>query len=116
MAVRDVLVRTGDDGWRALSVPGTSAKLLRGDRAAGSSTSLVRFEPGVSFPAHNHPGGEEIYILEGDLRVGGHRLGPGDYLYTPPDGKHAAATDGGCMFLVTLGKPVEFIERAASGA
>ena len=34
-----------------------------------------------------------------------HHLKPGDYLYTPPDGKHDAASDGGCVFLVTLPKP-----------
>jgi anti-sigma factor ChrR (cupin superfamily) len=113
-SLADVVVRGGNEGWRTLSVPGTSAKALRVDRASGSSTSLVRFEAGTNFPAHNHPGGEEIFLLEGDLRVGGHRLEPGDYLYTPPDGKHAAATERGCLFLVTLGKPVEFIERATS--
>jgi quercetin dioxygenase-like cupin family protein len=34
----------------------------------------------------------------------------GDYLYTPPDAKHAAVSDGGCVFLVTLPKPVVMLK------
>jgi hypothetical protein len=41
-----------------------------------------------------------------EVRIGRHRLKAGDYLYTPPDGKHAAASEVGCVFLVTLPKPV----------
>ena len=48
-------------------------------------------------------------MLEGDFKVAGERLGAGDYLYTPPDGKHAASTERGCVILVTLPKPVEML-------
>jgi quercetin dioxygenase-like cupin family protein len=85
--------------------------VLRQNRETGESTALVRFEAGLRFPAHNHPGGEEIFVIEGDLEVGGQRLRAGDYLYTPPDGKHAASTDGGCLMLVTLPKPIEILTR-----
>jgi quercetin dioxygenase-like cupin family protein len=104
-------VRSGEAGWRASTIAGVSAKLLRQNRETGESTALVRFEAGLRFPAHNHPGGEEIFVIEGDLRVGAERLGAGDYLYTPPDGKHAASTQGGCLLLVTLPKPIEILAR-----
>ena len=29
------------------------------------TTSFVRFAPGASFPAHAHPQGEELYVLDG---------------------------------------------------
>jgi quercetin dioxygenase-like cupin family protein len=29
------------------------------------ATSIVRYDPGASFPMHDHPLGEEILILEG---------------------------------------------------
>ena len=48
--------------------------------------------------------------VEGDLRIPPHDLRAGDYLYTPPNGKHAASSEGGCVFLVTLPKPVEFLK------
>ena len=104
-------LRSDDIGWRVLPMRGASIKVLRHDQETGGSTALVRFEAGTRFPAHNHPAGEEIFVVEGDLLVGGERLKAGDYLYTPPDGKHAASSEGGCVFLVTLPKPVEFLER-----
>ena len=104
-----VVVRSGEEGWRALKIPGVSVKPLRRDAETGGSTALVRLEPGARFPAHNHPAGEEVLVLEGDVLIGSDRLKAGDYLYTPPDGKHAASSQGGCVFLVTLPRPVEIL-------
>jgi quercetin dioxygenase-like cupin family protein len=106
---KDALVRSADIAWRPLRLPGVSVKVLREDRASGASTTLVRFEPGARFPAHDHPAGEEIFVLEGDFQVGPHRLQGGDYLYTAPHGTHAASTVGGCLVLVTLPQPVRIL-------
>jgi quercetin dioxygenase-like cupin family protein len=103
------VVRSGEKAWRALSVAGASVKVLRADQETGESTVLVRFEAGTRFPAHNHPGGEQVFVLEGDLQIGRDRLKAGDYLYTPPNGTHAASSEGGCLFLVALPKPVEIL-------
>ena len=70
----DTLIRTAGGTWKPGSVPGVSVQVLRRDKATGESTSLVRFAPGTKFPAHNHPAGEEIFVLEGDFTVGAHRL------------------------------------------
>jgi len=75
-------------------------------------TVEVRLEPGASVPAHDHPAGEEVFVLEGDVRIGRYHMKAGDYLYTPPDAKHAAASDRGCVFLVTLPKPVVMLKDA----
>src|SRR5439155_10429723 len=106
-------LRSEDVGWRVLPTRGASVKVLRHDKDTGGSTALVRFEAGTRFPAHNHPAGEEIFVVEGDLQVGREHLKAGDYLYTPPDVKHAASSEGGCVFLVTLPKPVEFSSAEA---
>jgi quercetin dioxygenase-like cupin family protein len=105
-----LVVRSSEREWRALPAAGASVKVLRADKETGESTFLVRFEAGTRFPAHNHPGGEEVYVLEGELLVGRDRLSAGDYLYTPPNGTHAVSTERGCLFLVTLPRPVEIIE------
>ncbi|HEY3065380.1 MAG TPA: cupin domain-containing protein [Methylomirabilota bacterium] len=110
-AVGSMVVQSGDRAWRPSRTPGVSVKVLRSDEATGESTALIKFEAGTRFPAHDHPGGEEIFVLEGDLSVGPDRLRAGDYLFTPPHGKHAATSDGGCVFLVTLPRPVVIIER-----
>ena len=104
-----VVVKDGHEGWRELKIPGVSVKVLRRDAETGASTALVKLAPGAKFPAHNHPAGEEVLVLEGDVLIGPDRLSTGDYLYTPPDGKHAASSQGGCVFLVTLPRPVEIL-------
>lgn len=41
------------------------------DRIGGEqarATSTVRYLPQTSFPEHQHPGGEEILVLEGNSR------------------------------------------------
>lgn len=100
------LVRSRERDWQPLHEPGVSrvaVKVLRFDEASGrASTILLKFEPGASYPAHVHPGGEEILVLEGDLRLGPVYLRTGDYLYTPPLDVHAVFSEGGCVALVSV--------------
>ena len=98
--------------WQPARFPGVSRKVLRNDTESGESAALVRLEPGASVPAHDHPAGEEVFVLEGNVRIRRHHMKAGDYLYTPPDAKHAVASDGGCVFLVTLPKPVVMLKDA----
>ena len=99
--------------WRPLNEPdvtGIFLKVLRFDSSTRRApTILLKFEPGASYPAHNHPGGEEIFILEGEIRVGKDHLRKGDYLYTPPDNRHAVASQAGCVILVNIPEEVERI-------
>ncbi len=103
-----MLVHSQETEWK-FSSPGLSKKILRYDEETGETTLLLKFEPDSTYPAHNHPGGEEIFILEGDLSVGRDELRPGDYLYTPPDGKHAVSSRTGCLLFIRLGKPIEIL-------
>ena len=38
---------------------------LDGPVEAGIVTSAVRYDPGAESPHHTHPGGEEVFVLEG---------------------------------------------------
>ncbi|HZS45062.1 MAG TPA: cupin domain-containing protein [Blastocatellia bacterium] len=95
--------------WQSSPIDGVSYKRLRSCSESGEQTALIRFAPGTKFPAHNHPAGEQVYVIEGELQVGKYHLVAGDYLYTPPDGKHAASTKDGCLFLVTVPKAIEIL-------
>ena len=99
------------DGWRPSKTPGLDVKVLRHDKASQESSFLIRLQPGGRIPPHDHPAGEELYVLEGDFQVGPEKLGPGDYLYTPPNGIHAASSQGGCVVLVVLPKPVRILDH-----
>jgi quercetin dioxygenase-like cupin family protein len=114
------IVRSHQMEWRPLPEPGVSGvfvKVLRFDKETRRApTILLRFDPGATYPAHNHPGGEEIFVLEGDLTLGKDHLAAGDYLYTAPDNKHAVRSDKGCIVLVSVPQPVEILEGPAKGA
>ena len=109
------LVHSEQIDWRPLSEPGVSGvfvKVLRFDKETRRApTILLKFDAGATYPAHNHPGGEEVFVLEGDLKLGKDHLYTGDYLYTSPNGKHAARSEGGCIVLVNVPEEVEILKR-----
>ena len=108
------LVRTGRIEWKPLPEPGISGvyvKVLQHDtRTKRAPTFLLKFDAGATYPAHNHPAGEEIYVLEGDIHLGKDHLYAGDYLYTVPDGKHSVRSENGCVVLVKTPQAVEILK------
>ena len=70
-AVSTIFARSDEVDWEitASGVTGVSRKVLRYDQETGALTILLKFEAGASYPLHNHLGDEEIYVLEGDVRV-----------------------------------------------
>ena len=106
---------TANHDWRpAKGGTGVSVKLLRRDVSSGAVTVLLRFDAGGRFPAHRHPAGEEVYVVEGAVRIGKDRLQQGDYLYAEPGSVHAVSSDDGGTILVVLPKPVEIVKTPAS--
>lgn len=108
------LVRGDEVDWRPLDEPGVTGvwvKVLRFDAAAGRApTILLKFAAGATYPPHSHPGGEEVFVLQGDLRLGKDHLHQGDYLYTAPGNRHAVRSDGGCVILVSVPQEVERLQ------
>jgi len=108
------LVRSGQIEWKPLAEPGVSGvfvKVLRFDRdTRRAPTILLKFDAGATYPAHDHPGGEELFIIEGDLKLGKDHLYAGDYLYTPPHGKHAVRSEQGCVVLVSVPEEVVILK------
>jgi anti-sigma factor ChrR (cupin superfamily) len=71
---------------------------LRFDKGTGRApTFLLKFEPGATYPAHDHPAGEEVFVLEGEVTFGEHHLKAGYYMYTPLDRKHSVWSKQGCV-------------------
>ncbi len=114
------LVRSTTIEWKPLDEPGVSGvyvKVLRFDASVGRApTILLKFDPGTTYPGHIHPGGEEIFVLEGDIRLGKDQLHAGDYLYTAPGNVHAVRSEAGCVVLVSVPQEVEKIQRKNSSA
>ncbi len=112
------LVRTNQIEWKPLNEPGVSGifvkTLLFDQETQRAPTFILKFEAGATYPAHNHPGGEEIFVIEGDLKLGRDHLYTGDYLYTAPNGKHAVRSVNGCIVLIKTPKEVEILKARNS--
>lgn len=65
--------------------------------------SLVRFAPHTRFTPHLHPGGEEIFVLDGALEDEEGRYAAGSWLRNPPGSTHAPFSLEGCLLYVKIG-------------
>lgn len=75
---------------------------LVGAPESGQVTSVVRYEPGAEFPAHDHPEGEEILVLEGVFSDEHGDWPAGTYLLNPEGFRHAPFSSPGCTLFVKL--------------
>ena len=97
-----VRIDTTQATWRPGSVPGLTVLPLHA--YDGEQVALVRWDAQVHFPAHTHPGGEEILVLEGCLydEQGAHPAGT--WLRSPRYSRHTPYTESeGALLLVKVG-------------
>src|SRR5688572_31285673 len=75
---------------------------LVGPPESGQVTSVVRYEPASRFPAHDHPEGEEILVLEGVFSDEHGDWPAGTFLLNPEGFRHAPFSESGCVLFVKL--------------
>lgn len=98
-----VVIDTAEQAWVDSPMPGVQRKpLAREDAERGHATSIVRYLPGASFRAHDHPLGEEILVLEGVFSDETGNYHAGTYLRNPEGFRHAPFSEEGCILLVKL--------------
>ena len=95
------LVTTRDAAWSALE-PGVDYVLLKAD--AAGFTTLTRFAAGTVGGWHTHPGGEELFVVSGEAKIGGRVVRAGDYVETPSDGRHRVEALADTVLFVRLPK------------
>lgn len=96
-----LILRSAEIPWRPHQVAGVAVKQLHVDQDSGHITSLVRFDPGVVYPAHAHVRDEELLVLSGDLEIQSRRMGPGDYCRGEAGSTHGSAVSrSGALLLV----------------
>ena len=98
--------------WETGRRPGIARKLVRGNRL-GEYTTFLRLDPGVRFPSHRHPSGEELFVVEGRIRIEGRWYEAGCFVYTPPGGVHDVFSDTGAVMLIRMPGPAEMLEGDA---
>lgn len=75
---------------------------LVGPAESGQVTSIVCYDSHSSFPAHDHPGGEEILVLDGVFSDQQGDWPAGTFLLNPEGFRHAPFSKNGCVLLVKL--------------
>ena len=66
------------------------------------ATSLVRYAPDSHFPRHQHPGGEEIFVLSGTFSDEHGHYPAGWYVRNPPGSSHQPFSIEGATIFVKL--------------
>lgn len=107
----ELIIRRKNEGeWVNPGIPGVSFKTLFADHTSGYLTTLVRMDPGASYPVHRHAGYEECFMLEGEVSSGELQLFAGDYQRLAGGTMHQALhTKTGCLFLVVASEHNELI-------
>lgn len=99
-AWKDVEGKAGTDP----GAEGVTIRVLMGENVGAPTFTMRHFEvaPGGRTPFHAHPWEHEVYILSGKGKVrrkGGEReVGPGSFVYVPPDEEHNFENAGDSAF------------------
>lgn len=107
-----VVLDTNAMEWVASPQAGVDRRMLDRDGAeVARATSIVRYAPGSSFPAHEHGGGEEFFVLEGVFSDEHGDYPTGTYVRNPIGSSHASFTKDGCTILVKLRQMTDTAEQ-----
>jgi len=93
------------DQYVWIKSPQSGVERVMLDRLGGEkarATSIVRYAPDSHFPHHQHPGGEEIFVLSGTFSDDDANYPSGWYLRNPPGSSHRPFTDAGAIIFVKL--------------
>jgi quercetin dioxygenase-like cupin family protein len=108
-------ITRNDKEWTPLVEEGVNTKgiyvksLRYDDNTKRSPSILLKFDPGAKYPFHNHPDGEELFVLEGSVTIESAELSAGDYLYTPAGFKHSVFSEKGSVLFLNIPVEVEIL-------
>jgi len=97
-----IAVDTKTGTWEEVS-PGFERLWLLRDDAYPEKIRLTRIEAGADIPAHDHLGGEEVFVLEGALEDENGRYETGTWFRFPDGSYHEPFTKDGCLLYVKTG-------------
>lgn len=98
-----VVIDSQQQPW--LDSPAKGVQRIPLEREAAESghvTSIVKYAAGSQFTAHEHPKGEEIFVLDGVFSDENGDYPAGSYLRNPAGSRHAPFSKEGCTLFVKL--------------
>ena len=96
-----VVVDTRSAEWFPGIVKGIAVLPLYG--FGSERVSLVRWAANTRFTPHAHPGGEEIFVLDGAVEDEEGRYEANSWLRNPPGSQHMPFSLEGCLLYVKIG-------------
>jgi anti-sigma factor ChrR (cupin superfamily) len=96
-----LVVRASETGWVKTPFPGVEVKRLFVDPVTGMLTTLLRAAAGSVYPAHQHGGVEQVYVIDGDMVFDDHALDTGDFEVASGATHHSSIkTTEGCLAVI----------------
>ena len=98
-----LVIETSKRSLEPSNLPGVERIPLEREKPeSGITTSVVRYAAGATFPEHIHPGGEELFVLEGEFSDEFGLYPAGTYIRNPPGSHHSPFSVIGCKLFVKL--------------
>jgi anti-sigma factor ChrR (cupin superfamily) len=97
------VINTHDAQWKPGLVGGLSVLPLYSQEQYPENMALVRWQAGTQFHRHTHPGGEEIYVLEGTFEDEHGVYPAGTWIRAPHMSIHQPFSRDGCLIYVRVG-------------
>jgi len=94
--VRDDLIPPG-------STPGVSVMDLYAENGHDEEVQIARINPDTRFTPHDHPGGEEVFFIEGGYEDEFDAYEPGSWVRYPPGSRHEVYSQNGCLIYLKTG-------------
>ena len=88
-----IIVDTNASEWQPVGDTGLARIMLFDDDRFPDKTWLTRMAPGAVVPYHDHPDGEEIYVLEGTMSDEHGRYDAGHWYRSPPGSAHEVTAE-----------------------
>lgn len=100
---KKLALNTSNMEWRQGMVEGLTVLPLYSQAEYPENMALVRWQPDTYFPEHTHPGGEEIFVIEGTFEDNHGEYPTGSWIRSPHLSKHKPYSKHGCLIYVRVG-------------
>lgn len=89
--------------WQSRNDHGVWQKPLYRQGGYRDWTMLLKLDPGAESPHHSHPGGEEVFVIDGEFSDAYGTYPAGTWTRSPPGSSHKVTSEKGAILYVRLG-------------